>query len=312
MAGVISDRCWACLSAGALLGLMAAAGGARAESAPPGPIADAHLHYKWNQAEVTSPEEAVASLRANGVVLAVIAGTPPERVLELHALAPEIVVPIFGPYRTNGDWYRWQSRPELVDQARAAIASGPYRGIGELHVIPGFAARWGDSPVLAGLMEVGRQLDVPLLIHMEFSRAEPTLALCQGNPDNRILLAHAGAALPPPEVRRILEACPRVWMDLAARDPWRFLRFPIADAEGRLLPEWRALILDYPERFMVGSDAVWPVERLDAWDQPDTGWQRIHEFLGFHRGWAAELPPEVRARVLAGNARTLFGVPENP
>lgn len=270
------------------------------------PIADAHLHYKWNQAEVTSPEEAVASLRANAVELAVVAGTPPERALELYRLAPEIVVPIYGPYRTNGDWYRWQSKSELVDQARAAVRDGPYRGIGELHLIPGFAARWSQSPVLMGLLEVGREYDVPLLVHMEFSRADPTLALCQGNPDNRILLAHAGAALPPAEVERILVACPNVWMDLAARDPWRFLRFPLADADGALLPAWSDLILRYPERFMIGSDAVWPVERLDAWDQPDTGWERIGEFLDFHRGWAANLPPEIRERVLRENARTLF------
>lgn len=40
------------------------------------PVADAHLHYKWNQAEVTSPEEAVAALKANNVALAVVTGTP--------------------------------------------------------------------------------------------------------------------------------------------------------------------------------------------------------------------------------------------
>lgn len=273
----------------------------------PEPLVDAHLHYKWNQAEVTSPEAAVAALRANGVELAVVAGTPPERALELYRLAPELVVPLFGPYRINGDWYRWQGSSTLVEEAREALRNGPYRGIGELHLIPGFAAHPGRSPVLTGLLQAAREFGVPLLVHMEFSRADPTLALCRANPDNRIVLAHAGGILAPAEVERILVACPNLWMDLAARDPWRFLRFPIADETGVLRPDWEALILRHPDRFLVGSDAVWPVERLDAWDQADSGWERIGEFLGFHRGWAARLPGDVQAKVLRENARGLFG-----
>jgi hypothetical protein len=74
-------------------------------------------------------------------------------------------------------------------------------------------------------------------VHTEFSRAEPTLSICKARPQNRLVLAHAGAALSPQEVERVLEACPNVWMDLSARDPWRFVNFPISGDDGRLLPE---------------------------------------------------------------------------
>lgn len=270
------------------------------------PVADAHLHYKWNQAEVTSPEDAVAALKANNVALAVVTGTPAERALELYERAPEIVVPIFGAYRAGGDWFGWQGRESLVQEAREALENGPYRGIGELHLIGGFAMRWNRSDVLQALLALTAEHDVPMLIHTEFSRAEPTLSICQANPDNRILLAHAGASLPPAEVRRVLEACSNVWMDLSARDPWRFVRFPIADDNGRLLPDWEALVLEYPDRFIVGSDAVWPVDRLDAWDRADTGWEHIGAFIDFHRRWASFLPPEVQRKVLLDNAVALF------
>jgi predicted TIM-barrel fold metal-dependent hydrolase len=186
------------------------------------------------------------------------------------------------------------------------LASRKYRGIGELHLIGGFALRWRKSDVLKGLLALAVEYDVPVLVHTEFSRAEPTLSICTGNPENRIVLAHAGAALPPAEVERVLRDCPNVWMDMSARDPWRFLRFPIADENGRLLPEWEALVLRYPERFVVGSDAVWPVERLDAWDQADTGWQRIGTFLDFHRRWCSFLPPTIARKVLLENAAALF------
>ena len=296
---------------GALLWLSAIGAGLAAESTSeaPIPVADSHLHYKWNQAEVTSPEQAVAALRANQVQLAVVTGTPAERALELQRLAPDIVLPIYGVYRAGGDWYAWQSRESLVDEVRAALASGNYHGIGELHLIGGFAVRWQRSDVLKALLALAAEYDVPVLIHTEFSRAEPTLSICQANPHNRLLLAHAGAALPAAEVKRVLEACPNVWMDLSARDPWRFLRFPIADDDDRLLPDWEALVLRWPERFVIGSDAVWPVERLDAWDQADTGWQRIGNFLDFHRRWASFLPPEVQRKVLLENALGLFRQP---
>ena len=273
------------------------------------PVADAHLHYKWNQAEVTSPEEAAAALRANNVQLAVVTGTPAERVLKLYEAAPEIVVPIFGAYRRGGDWFGWQSRDSLVDEAREALENGPYRGIGELHLIGGFAMRWNRSEVLKSLLALSAEHDVPMLIHTEFSRAEPTLSICKANPDNRIVLAHAGAALPPAEVRRVLEACPNVWMDLSARDPWRFVSFPISGEDGRLVPDWEALVLEYPDRFVIGSDAVWPVDRLDAWDRADTGWEHIGDFLDFHRRWASFLPEEVKRKVLLENAITLFRAP---
>lgn len=287
--------------------LAAAVSGAAVGTEPkPPPIADAHLHYKWNQAEVTSPEEAAAALRANGVELAVVTGTPAERALELAELAPDIVVPIYGVYRAGGDWYAWQAKDSIVADVRKALASGRYHGIGELHLIGGFAMRWERSDVLRALLALAAEHDVPVMIHTEFSRAEPTLSICRANPDNRLVLAHAGAALPPDEVQRVLEACPNVWMDLSARDPWRFLRFPISGDDGRLLPDWEALVLRWPDRFMIGSDAVWPVERLDAWDQPDTGWQRIGEFLDFHRHWASFLPADVRRKVLLDNAESVY------
>jgi len=303
--GGVGAFLWAwVLLAGTGGGCRAEEGGARA------PVVDAHLHYKSNQAEVTSRQEALAVLRANGVEQAVVIGTPPELALKLYELAPGLILPIYGPYTRPGQWYAWQHRPELVDEVRKGIQEGPYRGIGELHLIGGFALRWRENAVLKGLLAIGGAYDVPVLLHMEFSKAEPTLSLCRGNPGNRLVLAHAGAPLPVEEVRRVLETCPNVWVDLAARDPRRYVRNPIADAQGRLLPEWEGLVRTHPTRFVVGSDAVWPVEHLDAWDEPDTGWEHLGEFLDFHRRWASFLPPEIAVRVLRDNALELFRVAE--
>jgi len=286
------------LQAMLLAGLLLAA--AEAE-----PIADIHLHWKWNQKEVTSPEQAIEILTAQEVGLAVVTGTPPELALELHGLAPDRVIPIYGIYRLPGEWSTWHHDQDLLGRVRQALASGQYRGIGEVHMLGGFISDW-KNPVIAGLFDLAAEFDVPVLLHTEFSRADYTLGLCRAHPRTRFLWAHSGVMLKPEEIGRVLDGCPNVQAELSARDPWRHLANPIADADGRLLPEWRALILAYPERFMVGSDPVWPVDRLNPWDEPDSGWQELPRFLHFHRRWLAELPPPVARAVRWDNAQRFF------
>ncbi len=277
----------------------------QAEAGQAQPIADVHLHWKWNQKEVTTAEQAIEALNAQRVELAVVTGTPPELALELADLAPQKVVPIYGLYRIPGDWSRWYHDPNLLDRARAALETGRYRGIGEVHMIGGFVADW-RTPVIRGLFELAAEYRVPVLVHTEFSRAKYMLGVCRAHPETRLLWAHAGSALPPSEVEKVLQACPNVAVELSARDPWRHVARQIGDEAGRLRPEWRKLVLDYADRFMVGSDPVWPVEQLDAWDQADTGWQEIGRFLDFHRGWMAHLPADVAERVRLRNAQLFF------
>ncbi len=269
------------------------------------PLADIHLHWKWNQKEVTSPQAAIGILRQENVGLAVVTGTPPELALELHELAPETVVPIYGLYRIPGEWSTWHHDDGLLRRVRKALASGEYRGIGEVHMIGGFISHW-KNPVIAGLFELAAEFDVPVLIHTEFSRANYTLAMCQAFPNTRFLWAHAGSMLSPAEVERVLDGCPNVQAELSARDPWRHRGNPIVDEQGELKAEWRALIVQHADRFMVGSDPVWPVEQLNPWDEPDTGWQELHRFLSFHRNWLDTLPADKAKAIRWDNAQRFF------
>ena len=289
-----------------ILALIVACGQVPADM--PDPIADIHLHWKWNQKEATSAEEAIAILESQGVGLAVVTGTPPELALELQALAPDIVIPIYGIYRLPGEWSTWHLDTDLLQRIRRALASGRYRGIGEVHMLGGFISDW-KNPVIAGLFELAAEFDVPVLVHTEFSRAEYTLGFCRAHPRTRFLWAHSGVMLQPGEIVRVLEGCPNVRAELSARDPWRHLANPIADERGRLLPAWRNLVIRYADRFMIGSDPVWPVDRLNPWDEPDTGWQELPRFLEFHRTWLADLPPHAANAIRWENARRFFGMP---
>jgi hypothetical protein len=268
-------------------------------------IADIHLHWKWNQKEVISAAEAVQILNEQNVGLAVVTGTPPELALELQELAPKIVRPIYGIYRIPGEWSSWHHDPDLLKRVRRALQSGRYAGIGEVHMIGGFISDW-KNPVIAGLFGLAAEFDVPVLLHTEFSRADYTLGLCRAHPKTRILWAHAGSMLKPAEIERVLDGCPNVQAELSARDPWRHRANPIVDGEGQLLAPWRDLVNRYYDRLMIGSDPVWPVDRLNPWDEPDTGWQELPRFLDFHRTWLATLPPEQADAIRWQNAQKFF------
>ena len=124
-----------------------------AMAAPP-PLADIHTHYKWSQQEVTTPQQVLDTLRDNGIALAVVIGTPAETTLEISALDPARILPVWSPYRIGGDWSRWAFDGTVPARARQALATGRYYGIGELHLIGGFVPDW-RSPVISGLIALG-------------------------------------------------------------------------------------------------------------------------------------------------------------
>ncbi|MEW8506666.1 MAG: amidohydrolase family protein [Candidatus Thiodiazotropha sp.] len=267
-------------------------------------LADIHLHWKWNQKEVTTPKQAIDILRDNNVTLGVVTGTPPELALELHRLAPDIVIPIYGVYQDGIDWFNWYHDEELLGRVRLALQSGSYRGIGELHMISGFVSDW-KNPNISGLFEIAAEFDVPVLVHTEFSRADYLIGFCNAHPKTRFLWAHAGSVLPPGEVTRALRHCANLSVELSARDPWRHVARRI-DEGGVLKAGWRDLVIAYANRVMIGSDPVWPVERLNPWDEADTGWQELSRFLDFHRQWLKQMPADVARRVRYENAYEYF------
>jgi hypothetical protein len=271
--------------------------------AGPAPFADVHLHYNWDQQELIEPEEAVRRLKANNVVLGVVSGVPSERALKLRAAGGDWIIPLFSPYTHHRGRTDWFTDPRVVEQARAGLQSGKYFGIGEVHFIAGVGPRW-DNEVFQGLLDLAREFDVPMLIHTESSSHKYFEPICRNNPEIRFQWAHAGARLGPEEVGKLMAACPNVWTELSARDPWRYGKF--ADADGNLDSAWKALFRRFPERFMTGADPVWPPGSSQRWDVADSGWDRLGQFLDYHRRWLDRLPPELARKIRLENAREFY------
>jgi len=65
----------------------------------------------------------------------------------------------------------------------------------------------------------------------------------------------------------------------------------------RLCPEWRELMLAYPNRFLLGSD-TWVNAR----------WQYYGDLMQSYRDWLGDLPPAVAKQIAWGNGARLFGL----
>ena len=107
----------------------------------------------------------------------------------------------------------------------------------------------------------------------------------------RLIWAHTGIGGTPVErVEAMLARYPLLMGELSYR--------PGLTCEGGLLcPEWRALLLRYPDRFLIGSD---------TWINPR--WQQYDELMQGYRRWLGDLPPDVARQIAWDNGAALFGL----
>ena len=247
------------------------------------PIFDAHIHYNQDDWGTLSPQQALAVLEKAGVRQALVSSTPDDGTLKLYQADAKRVVPFLRPYRTRGDMASWPSDPEVQAYVEERLKRGAYRGIGEFHLSPADA----DKPVIRRCAELAATQGIFLHAHVDEVAVEKLLTLY---PDVKILWAHAGMSSPVSEVRRIVEGFPRVWVELS-------MRTDVASG-GTLNPEWRALFLKHPDRFMVGTD-TWTTSR----------WDSVVEEARATRRWLGQLPRDVAEQIAYRNGERLFGRP---
>lgn len=275
-------------------------------SAPP-PFADIHLHYNWDQEEIIDASTVVERLKQDNIVLGVVFSTPTENALKIKQAAGNWIVPLFSPYITQPHRNSWYLDEKVVELAREGLASKKYSGIGELHLWSGLPPR-ADNKILLQLFSLAEQYDVPFLLHTESSDEKYMIDICQRHDKVRILWAHAGGILKPKAIERVIQQCPNVWVEVSARDPWRYNS--LVDEQGTLPVAWHDLFIKYPNRFMTGSDPVWGVTKTQRWDEPDEGWDHLHDLIAFHRQWLSSLPADVEKKIRLTNAIAFFRVNE--
>jgi len=245
------------------------------------PIFDAHIHYSYGDWDTLSPQQALALLERAGVRQALVSSTPDDGTLKLYQADPKRIIPFLRPYRTRGDMGGWHSDPAVQAYVEERLTRGAYKGIGEFHL----SAADTDKPVVKRLAELAAKQQLFLHAHVDEVAVERLLTLY---PEVRILWAHAGMSSPVKEVGRLLDRYPKLWVELA-------LRFDVAPG-GNLDPEWRALFLRHPDRFMVGTD-TWTTSR----------WDSLVEEARATRRWLGQLPRNVADQIAYRNGERLFG-----
>lgn len=266
-------------------------------------FADSHIHFNWDHRKETSAEEVVDILKKHNVGLTIVAGTPSELALELQEKGGDWIIPFFSPYIHELGKRDWYLDEQVVKDAEQGLHDGLYFGIGEIHFMNGFKPRTNNK-IFLQLIDLAKKYDVPLMIHIDSGNELTFQRLCQANPEVRMIFAHAGGNLRPGHIEKILLSCENVWVDFAARDPWRY--GGISEEDHTLLPEWKKLVLKYPDRFITGTDPVWKVTRWSTWDTDDEGWTHYQELYDYHWAWLNDLPADVRKKIAWQNTQTLL------
>lgn len=292
-----------------LLGLLAAASATAVQAQTPyaGPLFDAHLHYNEEACVHATPEPAcphpledvLARMQRNGV-RAIVANSRPNDGTRALAQARSqtqaagvMVVPFVRLYRDRADYHNWFRDPSIVELVQAELArgtpAGPYRGLGEFHLYDSANA---NGPVAQALMALAEQKDLAVLAHVD----DVAIDLLMANAPSKgrklkLVWAHTGIGGTPIErVDQLLARYPQLMGELSYRPG-------LTCDGGQLCPEWRALLLKYPDRFLIGSD-TWVNQR----------WLYYDDLMQGYRAWLGGLPADVARRIAWNNGARLFGL----
>ena len=277
--------------------LIAFAGAAQAADYS-GPLFVAHLHYN-DEAQSPHPLPDVLDRMQRNGVKAIIANSRPNDGTKVLAASPQTrqagvtVVPFVRLYRSRADydnWFRDESIYEMVQAELArGTAAGPFRGLGEFHLYDSGNA---NGPVARKLMALAEEKSLAVLAHVDDVAIDLLMASTPSKGQKvRLIWAHTGiGGAPAARVDQLFAQYPLLMGELSYRPG-------LTCEHGKLCPEWRALLLKYPSRFMIGSD-TWVNQR----------WLYYDELMKGYRAWLGDLPADVARKIAWDNGAALFAV----
>lgn len=261
-----------------------------------GPLFDAHLHYNVEALEPHPIDDVLGRMQRSGV-RAIVANSRPNDGTKALAAARDAtrragvtVVPFVRLYRNRADYNSWHGDPTIVEMVMRELAAGteagPYRGLGEFHLYDSANA---DGSTARHLMRLAEQRGLIVLAHVDDVAIEKLMVHA---PAARVIWAHSGiGGVPIEKVRALLQRHPTLTGELSYRPG-------LTDGGGRLSAAWKALFLEMPERFVIGSD-TWVNARWDDYEST----------MRDYRRWLGDLPPAVARRIGWENGAALFGLP---
>jgi hypothetical protein len=112
------------------------------------PLVDAHSHYTAFDTPHFSHAQIVSKLDQAGVSHIVITSSPWHLARDLHAHAPQRIIPLLGVYDNFADKARWMHDRDWPSRVATDLTQGTWAGIGELLLF----AQDAQSPEFAELV----------------------------------------------------------------------------------------------------------------------------------------------------------------
>lgn len=272
-----------------------------------GALFDAHLHFNeeaWNGQGAPHPVSDVLERMQRNGVRAIIANSRPNAGTRLLADARDesrkagvTVVPFVRLYRNRADydnWFRDESIYQMVlTELARGTSAGAYRGLGEFHLYDSANA---NGVVARKLMTLAEERNLLVLAHVDDAAIDLLMANTPSKGQKaRLIWAHTGiGGASATRVDELLGKYPLLMGELSYRPG---LACTDDKASERLCPEWHALLLKYPKRFMIGSD-TWVNQR----------WQQYDDLMQGYRRWLGKLPAEAAHNIAWANGAALFGL----
>ncbi|MFA4876337.1 MAG: amidohydrolase family protein [Methanoregula sp.] len=250
------------------------------------PVIDFEFHYGG-----MDTEKILDNMRRNGVALTLLGPNEKqgsEESLRLNNLYPDKFVPT----TVHGDGPLWHGNDTgFIKKLDSDVRSGNYFAMGE------FEARHYpsntnnrdvhkplDSPDFVVIFKASGDTDIPFLIHHEAEDAMlPELEhMLTKYPKAKVIWCHFGRNrnpltwtrfTTPDTAREYLKNYPNLYFDLVQSPPGSKYQTGYPDGimydtsrnPAVLKPEWKAVIEDYPDRFVLGTDINGG--RFDSYDQ---------------------------------------------
>lgn len=229
-----------------------------------------------------------------------------------------------------------EARRRFEETAQRIIASGA-RGFGEiaahhLSLSPshGYESIPADHPLLLLLADIAAQHDVPIDLHFDpvpedmekpaglTSPQNPPILkenlgglerLLAHNRKTRIVWAHAGGDpvgfFTPKLVRGMLERHANLSLSIRPTGPYPGAMVP---PKGPINKDWVAVLRDFPDRFVIGSDTFVVPSRYTGVDAPRIFAERAQAQLRGIRRLLSSLPPDLARRIGYENAERIYGL----
>jgi predicted TIM-barrel fold metal-dependent hydrolase len=286
------------------------------------PIIDAHSQFD-EHTPVARVIEYASRAGVNQVLLSFRGRTTTRQVLDLGSAHPTCIVP---SVRTKGRAFA-ESSNEYYAMLDEQFREPGFRAMSEIILAHAAKGRRvpevnvaADTPQVREAIRRAMAKGWPIVLHYEFrwltkaygSGARPMWIsakriaelkdLLAQHPQQPFALIHMGQ-LDPGDAADLLAAHPNLLFMTShantlvvheGRQPWTDMF-----AGEELTAEWKALVLRYPDRFVLTIDNVWPEHWSDRYVQQVELWRKA---LG-------KLPTEVAHAVAHGNAERLWKLP---